>query len=178
MPLCINCAQAVPYLYTVYHSVNNVRLEQCVRVHLLLHPPHLTSPLTVIHSRSLHAAHPRIPTSSTTPSSSYWTSSSSNAASTGTCSSIAGLRPGKWRRPCADTTSCANRAQRRNARRTMLGKECARIPPSSHAAAHLVLFFFCPLLFPQTRRWLILRVGAGVVLVDSCTYALSIQSRF
>ncbi|KAI0303783.1 Arv1-domain-containing protein [Multifurca ochricompacta] len=29
MPLCTNCAQAVPYLYTVYHSVNNVRLEQC-----------------------------------------------------------------------------------------------------------------------------------------------------
>jgi lipid intermediate transporter len=32
MPLCTNCAQAVPYLYTVYHSVNNARLEQCVRV--------------------------------------------------------------------------------------------------------------------------------------------------
>ncbi|KAH9994866.1 Arv1-like family-domain-containing protein [Russula vinacea] len=29
MPLCTNCAQAIPYLYTVYHSVNNVRLEQC-----------------------------------------------------------------------------------------------------------------------------------------------------
>lgn len=32
MPLCTNCAQAIPYLYTVYHSVNNVRLEQCVRL--------------------------------------------------------------------------------------------------------------------------------------------------
>ena len=31
MTLCTNCAEAVPYLYTVYHSVNNVRLEQCVR---------------------------------------------------------------------------------------------------------------------------------------------------
>ena len=35
MTLCTNCAQAVPYLYTVYQSVNNVRLEQCVR-HALL----------------------------------------------------------------------------------------------------------------------------------------------
>ncbi|KAH9960800.1 Arv1-like family-domain-containing protein [Russula dissimulans] len=33
MPLCTNCAQAVPYLYTVYHSVNNVRLEQCPSCH-------------------------------------------------------------------------------------------------------------------------------------------------
>jgi hypothetical protein len=32
MTLCTNCAEAVPYLYTVYHSVNNVRLEQCVRL--------------------------------------------------------------------------------------------------------------------------------------------------
>jgi hypothetical protein len=32
MPLCINCTQAVPYLYTVYHLVNNARLEQCVRL--------------------------------------------------------------------------------------------------------------------------------------------------
>ncbi|KAF8486119.1 Arv1-domain-containing protein [Russula ochroleuca] len=29
MPLCTNCAQTIPYLYTIYHSVNNVRLEQC-----------------------------------------------------------------------------------------------------------------------------------------------------
>ncbi|KAH9037835.1 Arv1-domain-containing protein [Lactarius pseudohatsudake] len=29
MPLCTNCAETVAYLYTLYHSVNNVRLEQC-----------------------------------------------------------------------------------------------------------------------------------------------------
>jgi hypothetical protein len=29
MPLCTHCAESVPYLYTLYHSVNNVRLEQC-----------------------------------------------------------------------------------------------------------------------------------------------------
>jgi len=29
MPLCTNCAETVDYLYTLYHSVNNVRLEQC-----------------------------------------------------------------------------------------------------------------------------------------------------
>jgi hypothetical protein len=52
MTLCTNCAEAVPYLYTVYHSVNNVRLEQCVRlpspllfdVSLVLQPSHLTCP--------------------------------------------------------------------------------------------------------------------------------------
>ena len=42
MPLCTHCAESVAYLYTLYHSVNNVRLEQCVRVHFLstlTHPP-------------------------------------------------------------------------------------------------------------------------------------------
>ncbi|KAH9058406.1 Arv1-domain-containing protein [Lactarius vividus] len=29
MPLCTNCAETVAYLYTLYHSINNVRLEQC-----------------------------------------------------------------------------------------------------------------------------------------------------
>ncbi|KAA1467170.1 Arv1-domain-containing protein [Dentipellis sp. KUC8613] len=29
MPLCTTCAQPLPYLYTVYHSANNIRLEQC-----------------------------------------------------------------------------------------------------------------------------------------------------
>ncbi|KAI9461661.1 Arv1-domain-containing protein [Lactarius psammicola] len=29
MPLCTNCAQTVAHLYTLYHTVNNVRLEQC-----------------------------------------------------------------------------------------------------------------------------------------------------
>ncbi|KAI0264455.1 Arv1-like family-domain-containing protein [Gloeopeniophorella convolvens] len=29
MPLCTTCAAAVPYLYTVYHTVNNARLERC-----------------------------------------------------------------------------------------------------------------------------------------------------
>jgi lipid intermediate transporter len=48
MPLCTNCAQAVPYLYTVYHSVNNARLEQCVCVHFLpLSGPLLSYPLIV-----------------------------------------------------------------------------------------------------------------------------------
>jgi len=29
MPLCTHCAESVAYLYTLYHSGNNVRLEQC-----------------------------------------------------------------------------------------------------------------------------------------------------
>jgi lipid intermediate transporter len=45
MPLCTNCAQAVPYLYTVYHSVNNARLEQCVCVHFLPLSSHRHTPL-------------------------------------------------------------------------------------------------------------------------------------
>ena len=30
MPLCVHCATPVQYLYTVYQSTRNVRLEQCV----------------------------------------------------------------------------------------------------------------------------------------------------
>ncbi|KAG9101052.1 hypothetical protein FS749_010689 [Ceratobasidium sp. UAMH 11750] len=29
MPICTQCTHPVPYLYTVYQSVNNLRLEQC-----------------------------------------------------------------------------------------------------------------------------------------------------
>lgn len=36
MPICTNCTHAVPYLYTVYNSQDNLRLEQCVR-HSYLH---------------------------------------------------------------------------------------------------------------------------------------------
>ena len=30
MPICIHCGQPTPYLYTVYQSAYNFRLEQCV----------------------------------------------------------------------------------------------------------------------------------------------------
>jgi hypothetical protein len=53
MPLCTNCAQAVPYLYTVYHSVNNARLEQCVRVVL---PSLLSSSLTPLRAALMSRA--------------------------------------------------------------------------------------------------------------------------
>lgn len=35
MPICISCTQSTPYLYTVYESEDNLRLEQCVRVVLI-----------------------------------------------------------------------------------------------------------------------------------------------
>ena len=30
MPICTNCSHPTPYLYTVYNTANNLRLEQCV----------------------------------------------------------------------------------------------------------------------------------------------------
>ena len=67
MPLCTNCAQAVSYLYTVYHSVNNVRLEQCVR-HLHFQHYLTESSHDALCSRySLHAVHLQILMSSMTP---------------------------------------------------------------------------------------------------------------
>lgn len=36
MPICIHCTAPVPYLYTVYQSAHNVRLEQCVRFSLIV----------------------------------------------------------------------------------------------------------------------------------------------
>jgi hypothetical protein len=30
MPICITCASSVPFLYTVYESSHNLRLENCV----------------------------------------------------------------------------------------------------------------------------------------------------
>ena len=65
MPLCTNCAETVDYLYTLYHSVNNVRLEQCVRMHSLSHLMPLLSPYCC----SPHVAHLQILTSSMTYSS-------------------------------------------------------------------------------------------------------------
>jgi len=38
MPLCTNCAETVAHLYTLYHSVNNVRLEQCPSCRALADP--------------------------------------------------------------------------------------------------------------------------------------------
>jgi hypothetical protein len=72
MTLCTNCAEEVPYLYTVYHSVNNVRLEQCVRVASpTLFDPVRPTTISHIHPRSsLHAMRPQIPMSSMTRSSS------------------------------------------------------------------------------------------------------------
>lgn len=32
MPLCTTCTRYIPYLYTVYESAFNLRLEQCVRI--------------------------------------------------------------------------------------------------------------------------------------------------
>lgn len=30
MPICTSCTRAVPYLYTVYPSADNLKLEKCV----------------------------------------------------------------------------------------------------------------------------------------------------
>ncbi|KAI0314303.1 Arv1-like family-domain-containing protein [Amylostereum chailletii] len=38
MPLCIHCTQPVPYLYTIYQSARNVRLEQCPSCHAFADP--------------------------------------------------------------------------------------------------------------------------------------------
>jgi hypothetical protein len=32
MPICTTCTHPAPYLYTVYQSAHNLRLEQCVRI--------------------------------------------------------------------------------------------------------------------------------------------------
>lgn len=32
MPVCTTCTSFLPYLYTVYQSSSNLRLEQCVRI--------------------------------------------------------------------------------------------------------------------------------------------------
>jgi len=32
MPICTSCTYPIPYLYTVYESESNLRLEQCVRI--------------------------------------------------------------------------------------------------------------------------------------------------
>ncbi|KAI0635866.1 Arv1-like family-domain-containing protein [Trametes polyzona] len=38
MPICTSCAQPTPYLYTVYDSAYNFRLEQCTACHALADP--------------------------------------------------------------------------------------------------------------------------------------------
>lgn len=37
MPICTQCTYPVVYLYTLYQSVNNLRLEQCVGVSYRIH---------------------------------------------------------------------------------------------------------------------------------------------
>jgi hypothetical protein len=39
MPICTTCTTPTPFLYTVYESAYNLRLEQCVRVFLLIKDP-------------------------------------------------------------------------------------------------------------------------------------------
>ncbi|KAI0032090.1 Arv1-like family-domain-containing protein [Vararia minispora EC-137] len=38
MPVCVHCTHIVPYLYTVYQSAHNVRLEQCPSCRLFVDP--------------------------------------------------------------------------------------------------------------------------------------------
>ncbi|KAH9902968.1 Arv1-domain-containing protein [Cubamyces lactineus] len=38
MPICTSCAQPTPYLYTVYNSAYNFRLEQCTACHAFADP--------------------------------------------------------------------------------------------------------------------------------------------
>ena len=35
MPICTSCTHPIPFLYTVYESDCNLRLEQCVELHSL-----------------------------------------------------------------------------------------------------------------------------------------------
>jgi lipid intermediate transporter len=36
MPICTSCTHPIPYLYTVYESAYNLRLEQCVRIGIVV----------------------------------------------------------------------------------------------------------------------------------------------
>ncbi|CAL1716136.1 unnamed protein product [Somion occarium] len=38
MPICTNCSHPTPYLYTVYNTANNLRLEQCTQCHEFADP--------------------------------------------------------------------------------------------------------------------------------------------
>ncbi|KAF8159233.1 Arv1-like family-domain-containing protein [Crassisporium funariophilum] len=38
MPICTSCTQSIPYLYTVYESEYNLRLEQCPKCHQFVDP--------------------------------------------------------------------------------------------------------------------------------------------
>ncbi|KAI0090283.1 Arv1-like family-domain-containing protein [Irpex rosettiformis] len=38
MPICTSCTHTIPYLYTVYNSADNLRLEQCTSCHAFADP--------------------------------------------------------------------------------------------------------------------------------------------
>ncbi|KAH9015186.1 Arv1-domain-containing protein [Lactarius hengduanensis] len=102
MPLCTNCAETVAYLYTLYHSVNNVRLEQCPSCRAPADPYVEHDPLVIALDLIL-------------------------------------LKRGVYRHLLFNRGT-PPRKMHQNARG-----------------------------YDQTRRWLIIRIGAGVVLVDSQT---------
>ncbi|KAI0279703.1 Arv1-like family-domain-containing protein [Russula aff. rugulosa BPL654] len=126
MPLCTNCAQAVSYLYTVYHSVNNVRLEQCPSCRAPADPYVEHDALVVALDLIL-------------------------------------LKPGVYRHllfnrgmpPRKVEESALARGQDDDGQHKGQQEE-KRVDSAAQDTAR-----------ERTRRWLIVRVGAGVVLVDS-----------
>ncbi|KAN0107515.1 Arv1 domain containing protein [Russula decolorans] len=127
MPLCTNCAQAVSYLYTVYHSVNNVRLEQCPSCRAPADPYVEHDALVIVLDLIL-------------------------------------LKPGVYRHllfnrgmpPRKVEESAPARGQDEDGQQKEQRAEEKRANVAAQDTAR-----------ERTRRWLIVRVGAGVVLVDS-----------
>lgn len=118
MPLCTNCAETVAYLYTLYHSVNNVRLEQCPSCRAPADPYVEHDPLVIALDLIL-------------------------------------LKRGVYRHLLFNRGT-PPRKMHQNARGYDRSKEQStedRLAEDRNRE--------------MTRRWLIIRIGAGVVLVDS-----------
>ncbi|KAI0250229.1 Arv1-like family-domain-containing protein [Lactifluus subvellereus] len=127
MPLCINCAQAVPYLYTVYHSVNNVRLEQCPSCRAPADPYVEHDTLVIVLDLIL-------------------------------------LKRGVYRHLLFNRRTPPRKVEETARGYDQLREQSAEEKRAEDSARE------------RTRRWLILRVGAGVVLVDSCGHGVRSSS--
>lgn len=53
MPVCTTCTNFIPYLYTVYGSAYNLRLEQCVRA--LAPLPAIPKLIEILHKPKCHS---------------------------------------------------------------------------------------------------------------------------
>ena len=87
MPICTTCAQYVPYLYTVYQSAHNLRLEQCVSTWSFFISLLSWHVCNLENSRTAKTL--RIPMSNTTPWLFCWTLSFLRGTSSGIFCTIA-----------------------------------------------------------------------------------------